>query len=230
MTRLPMPCRWPARLAGLCLAGCAAGPAPPAWQAEARQAVLDAQVAWLDGDTAAEARAFERARHEIARTGQPGLMARAELARCAAHVASLDFTPCAGYEALQADAPAAERAYAAYLAGRATPAEQALLPEPQRALAAAARDADAAQAALQAQPDALSRLLGAALLLQAGRASPATVALAVDTASAQGWRRPLVAWLNVQFEHARHAGRTEEAARIRRRIDLVLGGTPQAAP
>ena len=43
----------------------------------------------------------------------------------------------------------------------------------------------------------------------------------VDTASEQGWRRPLLAWLGVQARLAEQAGQTEEAARIRRRMDLV---------
>ena len=41
---------------------------------------------------------------------------RAELLRCAVQVASLVFEPCPGFEPLRQDAPAAERAYAAYLA------------------------------------------------------------------------------------------------------------------
>ena len=64
-------------------------------------------------------------------------------------------------------------------------------------------------------------LVAAAALLQAGRASPAVQALAVETASAQGWRRPLLAWLQVQAARAEQGGATEEAARLRRRIALV---------
>ena len=61
----------------------------------------------------------------------------------------------------------------------------------------------------------------AGVLLRQGRASPALVARAVDTASEQGWRRPLLAWLGVQARLAEQAGQTGEAARIRRRMDLV---------
>ena len=80
----------------LVVAGCASGPTPPDWQADALQALQDAQAAYLKGDTAGEARQFERARGEIARTGQLALMARAELMRCAAHAASLVITVPAG--------------------------------------------------------------------------------------------------------------------------------------
>jgi hypothetical protein len=44
----------------------------------------------------------------------------------------------------------------------------------------------------------------------------------VDTASARGWRRPLLAWLKVQQQRAQAAGDAEAAASLQRRIDLVL--------
>jgi hypothetical protein len=58
-------------------------------------------------------------------------------------------------------------------------------------------------------------------MLKTGRATPAVLASAVDTASARGWRRPLLAWLGVQRERAQAAGATEEAARLQRRMELV---------
>ena len=66
-----------------------------------------------------------------------------------------------------------------------------------------------------------SCLVAAAVLLRQGRATPAVVAQAVDTASGQGWRRPLLAWLGVQARWAEQGGQADEAARIRRRMDLV---------
>ena len=70
----------------------------------------------------------------------------------------------------------------------------------------------------------LSRLVAAAVLLRRGDATPASLQTAVDTASAQGWRRPLLAWLGVQALRAEQAGAADEAARLRRRIALVEAG------
>jgi hypothetical protein len=53
-------------------------------------------------------------------------------------------------------------------------------------------------------------------------------AVAVDTASAQGWRRPLLAWLQVKQARAQAGGAVEEAARLQRRIDLVAPPLPSA--
>ena len=79
-------------------------------------------------------------------------------------------------------------------------------------------------ASVQAIADPVARLVAAGVMFRMGRASPQVVQLAVDTASREGWRRPLLAWLGVQAERAEHAGARDEAARIRRRMDLVSKG------
>jgi len=206
------------------VAGCAGGPPVPDWQANARSAMDQATAAYLSGDSAAAARAFATAREQISRTGRPELLARAELMRCAAQVASLVFEACAGFETLRADAAAPERAYAEHLAARPLPrTDIERLPPAQQAAAAAVAGGEASAASLQGIDDPLSRLIAAAVLFQAGKASPATIALAADTASAQGWRRPLLAWLEVQALRAERAGAAGEAQRLRRQIQVVQG-------
>jgi hypothetical protein len=71
--------------------------------------------------------------------------------------------------------------------------------------------------------DPLSRLIAVAVLFQAGQASPPMINAATETASAQGWRRPLLAWLKVQALRAERAGDTAAAQRLQRRIALVEG-------
>jgi len=208
---------------GLLVAACASGPEPPDWQMNARQAIDAAVVAYLEGNARVEAAETERARSEIARTGQLDLLARAELMRCAARVASLVFEPCEGFEKVRLEAAPAERAYADYLAARVQPQDIALLPQPHRAVADARTGADAAAATLSGVEDPLSRLIAAGVLFESNRASPQTLQIAVDTASAQGWRRPLLAWLNVQLMRAEQAGASAEAERLRRRIAVVQG-------
>ncbi|HSW21590.1 MAG TPA: hypothetical protein VLJ62_02390 [Burkholderiaceae bacterium] len=169
-------------------------------------------------------REFAIARAEIARTGRPDLMARAELMRCAAQTASLAFEPCTAFDALRADAQPVELAYAAYLAGRSTAADLPQLPPHHRAVATPGTTDAAAVSALQSMPDPLSRQIGAAVLLETGRANPAVIALAIDNASAQGWRRPLLAWLTLQAQRAQAAGDTAAADALRRRIALIESG------
>lgn len=183
-------------LAAFVLAGCAGAPPPPDWQLGAREALAGFERLYFGGDTRLAEQEFARAKSEIARTGRGDLLARAELARCAARMASLEFDDCPGFEARRADAGPEELAYADYLAGGR---ERAATDEP------------------------LSRLVAAGVKLRSGSIAPPEIAGAADIASAQGWRRPLLAWLGVQAKRARDAGDAEAAARFERRIDIVLG-------
>lgn len=204
------------------LGACSSGPLPPDWQLQARPAIESALKAELEGDARTAQREFERGRALVARTGQPALVARVELMRCAARVASLDFAPCDGFERWRADAAPAEQAYADHLAGRALAKERIeLLPVAQRGTAAAIVSRGATSLADTEDPQ--SRLIAAALLLRAGLADPATITLAAETASAQGWRKPLLAWLGVLALRAERAGDADAAARLRQRIELVSG-------
>lgn len=206
-------------VASLALVACAGKPPAPEWKMNAKGSAERATEAWLRGDSAVESAEFARVRRELTSTGRPDLLARAELLRCATRVASLVFEPCTGFDALAQDAAPAEQAYARYLAGTAQASDAVLLPEAQRAMLGAGEP----ESALAGVKDPLSRLVAAGVLLRGGRATPAVLNQAVETASAQGWRRPLAAWLSLQQQRAQAAGAQEESARLQRRIDLLLG-------
>lgn len=207
-------------LAMTLLAACSSGPPVPDWKMNAQSSVERFQAAYLSGNALVEQTEFRRARSQVAGTGKLDLVARIELLRCAARVASLAFEDCAGFDALQADATDADRAYAAYLAGKAQAADVALLPEAQRAAASASSDT-AAASAVAAIKDPLPQLVAAGVLLRSGRATPELLDTAVATASDQGWRRPLLAWLGVQRLRAEQAGDAQAAQRIARRMAIV---------
>ncbi len=178
------------------LAGCGGGAQAPDWQMNAAEALGAFQRLYLAGNTAAAEAEFRVARSELARTGRPELVARAELARCAVRTASLEFDDCPAFERLRDGANAEEAAYAAYLSGKAT---------------------------RKPGDEPLSRLVAHAVQLRAGGITPGGIAAAVEISSAQGWRRPLLAWLGVQVKRAEDAGDNETAAGLRRRIELVSG-------
>jgi len=186
----------------LVLAACSSTPPPPDWQMNAKSASERSVAAYLTGNARIDAAELARARAEVARTGRADLLARVELTHCAAQVASLVFEPCSGFEPLRADVTDVERAYADRLAGRSATAEST---------------------ALQGIDDPLARLVAAGVLFQTNRADPQVIQTAIDTASAQGWRRPLLAWLNVQLKRAEAAGANDDAQQLRRRIAIVEG-------
>ena len=202
------------------LTACASGPKPASWQLESKGAMERAVAAYLEGNSRIEAVELARARLEISSTGRVDLMARAELLSCASRVASLVFEPCAGFEKLRQDSPPAERAYADYLAGKLSPQNINLLPKEQQKIAQAS--VLQVYSAIENIADPLARLVAAGTVFHAGLASPALVQAAVDAASSQGWRRPLLAWLGVQLKLAEASGNAQEAGRVQRRITLTL--------
>jgi len=215
---------WSAAAAtALVLAACSSTPSAPDWHSNACSALGRAVKAYLVGDSRVAGVEFDLARRELASTGRAEQVALAVLTRCAVRAASLDVGPCKEFDALRPDVSAAERAYADYLANRVQAQDIALLPAQHRPIAASNLSGDAAVKALQAIDDPLARLVAASVLFQGGRANPAAIALAVETASEQGWRRPLLAWLGVQLALAEKSGDTVTAEQIRRRIALAGG-------
>lgn len=202
------------------LVGCASSPPPPDWKINAHNLLESYGKHYLNGDTRLAERNFTRAQAEIARTGRLDLAARAELARCAIRVAALETGPCKGFVALAAHAGAEDDAYARYLSGDWQGLDTGKLPPQYQALARAKDDASLLRS-LEEIKDPLSRAIAAGVLFQAGRASPEIIAHATRTASDQGWRRALLAWLEVQARRAEAAGDTASLELIRKRIDLV---------
>ena len=201
------------------LAACSSGPKAPDWQLEAKGSMERSVAAYLEGNARIDAAELARARSQLSRTGRADLLGTAELLHCATRVASLVFEACTGFETLRVDATPEQVAYANYLRGQAGPQDMALLPAPQRALAAGGAGTPGAA-------DPLSRLVAAGVLLQTGQITPAVITQAIATASSQGWRRPLLAWLGVQAQRAEQGGDVEEAARLKRRIALTQGTAP----
>jgi hypothetical protein len=217
-------------ITALLLSACASKPVPPDWQTNAFAALKGFSAAYLTGNTRLADFEFARAKSEIASTGRADLLARAELTRCAVRLASLELDQCAGYQTLAAEAGPDEQAYAAFLTGQWRGLDVARLPVAYRAIASVAatkQPSDPQFSALAAIEDPLSRLIAAGALLQSRRLTSTDIATATDTASSQGWRRPLLAWLGVQLKRASDMQDAQSAARIQRRIDLVLQDGPK---
>ena len=200
----------------LLLAACSGGPVQPDWQSNAYQSLEAYTSAYLTGNTLLAEQEFKRARNDLASTGSFELVARAELLRCGVEVASLEFNECPGFVALAPDAGAAERHYADFLQG--LPVSPSLLPEQYRAIE------NGQKSSLNLIESPLSRLIAAGVLLRRGGVDTENMDLAIETAAGQGWRRPLLAWLETRARHAEYMGDQDSAARLRRQARLVAGG------
>lgn len=207
------------------LIACSSQPVPD-WQIASASAVQQAVDAYLSGiDKVADVE-FARAQREARRSADPEAVARTYLMACAAHVSALDFVDC-GEEPGLRDASAATQAYARYLMAMATSEDLALLPKTQRSVATQAREG---RAVAVADLDlAWSRLVAAGVLWRQGQRDLAVAQVAVDTASAQGWSRAVGVWLKAQQQLLSEAGQAEAAARVQRRLDLLLNSPTATA-
>ena len=211
----------------LVLSACASGPAPQVWESNAQSALQNASTAYLTGNARVEEQDFARASRELRATGRADLVATAELTRCAARAASLVFDDCPAYLPLAIDVGPEQRAYADYLAGRWQGLNVAMLPKHHAGVVANPTTA----AALSQTKDPLSLLVAAGMLLKHGNLSQPALdeitLIAVQTASNQAWRRPLLAWLGVQIKSAESKGDATQVASLKRRIDLILNTAVQ---
>jgi hypothetical protein len=215
---------WPLAAAFL-LASCASQPVAD-WQADATASLDAYRRHYLDGNTRLAQRDYAQARAAFASTGSLERAARAEMIRCAVAVAALDFDACAGVDAVLGEASSEDRSYGLFLLGRWDGLDTRALSANYRAVAGGRGEAEQNEAAARID-DSLSRLIAAGVLLKLERSSPATVNMAVNTASSEGYRRPLLAWLMVQAKLAEAAGDKVLLETARKRIEFVTRNSPR---
>jgi len=196
------------------------GPPPPDWKTDAADLIERYQKHALLGENILAERYFQRA---VAATGGAGRVAetaRLWLVRCATRRAMLIDDACSGYAELADIEPnAADQAYYQFVTLRWEAIDAGLLPSQHRDLVHA--PAAKRHETLSRTLDPLARLLDASLLVMRQEADAATLTLAAETASAQGWRQPLLTYLKLQEKQAADQGNVAEQARLARRIRLV---------
>ena len=173
----------------------------------------------LGENTLAE-RYFREAVRATGGAGRVAETARLWLVRCATRRAMLIDDACAEYADLAAvAADASDQAYYRFLTLQWEGLDAALLPAHHRDLLRA--PAGTRHALPGRVSDPLARLLTASLLVMRQEANAATLDMATETASSQGWRQPLLTYLKLRHEQAAAQGNTAEQARLARRIELV---------
>ena len=203
------------------LAACGTGgPPPPDWKTDSADFIVRYQKYALQGDNTLAERYFRQA---VAATGGAGRVAETAhlwLVRCATRRAMLIDDACTEYAELARTAPnAADEAYYRFVTLRWEGLDASLLPRQHQDLLRA--PAGTRRDALAGIDDPLARLLDASLLVMRQEADAATLALATETASSQGWRQPLLTFLKLQQKQAALRGDAAELARLDQRIQLV---------
>ncbi|MFP5418296.1 MAG: hypothetical protein ACLGHA_03975 [Gammaproteobacteria bacterium] len=209
-------------LAGLVLlVACGSGgPPPPDWKTDSADLIERYKKHALLGENTLAERYFQQAISATGGAGRVADTARLWLVRCATRRAMLIVDACPEYADLARIEPnAADLAYYRFITLRWDELDLALLPSHHRDLVRA--PAGKRHDTLSRISDPLARLLDASLLVLRREANPQTLELATETASAQGWRQPLLTYLKLQEKQAIELGNTAEQARLAKRIQLV---------
>ncbi len=196
------------------------GPPPPDWKTDSADLIERYKKHALLGENTLAERYFQQA---ITATGGAGRVvdtARLWLVHCATRRAMLIDDICSEYTDLAKIEPnAADHAYYQFVTLRWDTVDIALLPSQHRDLVRA--PAGKRQETLSRVADPLARLLDASLLVMRKESDSNTLALATETASAQGWRQPLLTYLKLQEKQALEQGNVAEQTKLAKRIQLV---------
>lgn len=203
------------------LAACGSGgPPPPDWKTDSADLIERYKKHALLGENTLAERYFQQAVSATGGAGRVADTARLWLVRCATRRAMLIDDACSEYADLAKIEPsAADHAYYQFITLRWDSVDVSQLPSQHRDLLRA--PAEKRRETLSRVADPLARLLDASLLVMRQESDSTTLALATETASAQGWRQPLLTYLKLQEIQAAARGNTAEQARLAKRIQLV---------
>jgi hypothetical protein len=208
----------------LLLAGCGGKPSP-VWISAGHKQLETFKQDFLTGrEPAITEIHFRKAVEEIKKGGDVNLLGKAWLTRMALQVAVREEPEEGEYLKTEAvEVVPGNRNFYRFLKGDAATMDVSLLPKSYHPFWMTLRNGDAAKAAaaITAIDDPLSRLIAAGLAVRHRLENETILRIAIETASQNGWKRALLAWLERLKSFHETAGDSGKAAAIRARIDLI---------
>lgn len=205
----------------LMLSACgSSGPPVPDWKTDSVDFIERYKKHALLGEPVVAERFFQRALNATGGAGRIGETGRLWLVHCATRRAMLLEDDCSEYaELAPLETSAEDRAYYQFVTLQWSALDAAKLPAQYAPLVKS--EAARLNAAIAAIEDPLSRLLAASLVTQRDQADAATLQLGMETASAQGWRQPLLTYLKLLEKSAAARGASSEQQAYAVRIRLI---------
>lgn len=204
--------------------GCGFATSAPVWKDNAYRQLDEYKTSFLTGREASSEPHFAKARRDIASGNDVGLLATAYLTKYALHTASLESFDASEFAKLYRLEPhPADMAYCHFLKGNFSAVDIKLLPSRYVGILKAALKSDLAMAAreISAVDDPLSRLIACGVWVRYLPSDEAILQIGISTASANGWRRPLWAYLSKLHSYYLEKGDQNKAAATKERLDLL---------
>jgi len=206
------------------LAGCGAGKSPPGWLSAGSSQLDNYKKHYLSGQDKIAALEFNDALQEIKKSGDLDILARSHLIRMALQTAALQDLADADYLKIDALQPSpSNNNFYALLQGKIMQVDEKLLPEQYLGFVESLKRQGEGERlpAIEQIKDPFSQLIAAGILVRLGQENEAVLQRAIATASAEGWKKALLAYL-VRLQ-AYYEGRQERsrASAIEQRLKLI---------
>ncbi len=205
------------------LTACSSRPAP-GWTGSSYNHLEGFKKHYLRGNDRLAEQRFQKALEEIRSSGDVELMAIAYLTKFAVRTAALEAFDDRDYLHLAAvESGLPHRHYYSFLKGSLAGVDPDQLPVQYRAFLKALRNGSSSEIETEAfrMEDPLSRLIAAGLAVQGGRESESLLNGAIETASRQGWKKPLLAYLKRIERYYDSAKEMNKAADARKRLEWI---------
>jgi hypothetical protein len=207
----------------LLIAGCASKPIP-AWRYESFGHLENYKKNYLSGKDQIAEFHYRKALEEVKRSGDLKLIARIYLTKYAIKIALLEDISDSEYPDIEVIEPDAEnRNFFVFLKGNLAVVDPKLLPGQYRAFLKAGmtgRDVSINDA-IAGIGDPLSRLIATGIVVKKTVYNEMTLLNAIDTASANGWQKPLLAYLDKLQQFYDANNQKEKASAVRQKIKAI---------
>ncbi|MDD5711167.1 MAG: hypothetical protein PHY31_00230 [Smithellaceae bacterium] len=202
--------------------GCSSQPIPD-WTYASSGQLESFKENFMEGKDQIAQLHFNKALAEIKKSGNLEVIGRAYLTRCAFQIATLEDMDDADF--LKVDAIEPDRANGNFwrlLKGAPSEVDAAALPEQYGEVAKILKGEKGDLAKnIASIDDSVSRLVACGIVVKMHREDEEVLKTAVATASRQGWRKPLLAYMErLQKFYADHA-QMEKAENMRQRLELI---------
>ena len=208
----------------LMICACGATTPIPVWKDNAYRQLDEYKTSFLTGKEASTEPHFIKARREIAAGNDLSLLTIAYLTKYALHTASLESFDASEFAKLyRLEANPSDMAYCHFLKGNLSAVDLKVLPSRYQGVMKAVPGKDATLAAreIAAIDDPLSRLIACGVWVRYMPYDESILQIAIGTASTNGWRRPLWAYLDKLQTYYHERGDKSKAAAVKNRLELL---------
>lgn len=216
--------KWLLLISALLVCSCASTTPVPAWKDNAYRYLDEYKTSFLTGKEESTEPHFIKARREIAAGNNLNLLTIVYLTQYALRTASLENFDSSEFAKLyRLESNAADMAYCHFLKGNFSAVDVNVLPARYAGVwkAAAGRDLTMAAREIAVIDDPLSRLVACGVWIRYLSSDETILQIAISTASANGWRRPLWAYLEKLQTYYLESGNMGKANSIKQRLELL---------